>query len=90
MRPRVALRLRAPCRGGKQTGRSEDHDRVNEQRDHRELHFPRAHFQAQVFRCTADHLARDEHTDDKEQEQVDHAHALAAEHAIEPHADHRG
>ena len=62
---------------------------MHEQRDHRQLHFPRADLAPKIFGRAADHLSGEEHADDEEQQQVDHADALAAEHAVHPHADHR-
>ena len=89
VRAGIARRLHAPIRGGKQAGRPQDHDRVHEQRDHRQLHLARADLLAQIFGRAPDHLPGDEDADDEEQQQVDHADALAAVDAVEPHADHR-
>ena len=62
---------------------------MHEQRDHRELHLTRADLAPEIFGRTADHLTGEEDADDEEQQEVDHADALAAEHAVYPHADHR-
>ena len=46
-------------------------------------------FLPEVLGRAADHQAGEEDADDQVQQQVDHADALAAEDAVEPHADHR-
>ena len=62
---------------------------MHEQGDHGELHLAGADLSAEIFGRAADHHAGDEHADDQEDEHVDHADAFAAEHAVQPHADHR-
>jgi len=62
---------------------------VHEQRDHRELHFACTDLASEILRSAAYHLPRDEHANDQEQQQIDHADTLATEHAIDPHANER-
>ena len=85
----VARRLRPPIQGGEQGGRPQDDDRVDEQGDHGQLHLAGLDLAAEVFRRAADHQAAEEDGQDEVQQQVDEADALAAEDAVEPHADER-
>ena len=89
VRAGIALRLDPPVGGRKQAAGSKNHQRVNQQRDHRQFHFARTDFLAQVFGCPPHHLAGQENSDDQEQQQVDHADALAAVYAVDPHSHHR-
>ena len=54
-----------------------EHDqRIDQHRQHRELHLARLDLLAEIFRRAADHQTRDEHSDDRENEK-----------AVEPRAD---
>ena len=63
-----------------------DQVRMNQQRNHRQLHFARRDLFAEILGCASDHEPGDEHADDQIQQQVNHAYALAAVDAVEPHA----
>ena len=62
---------------------------MDQQREHGQLHLAGFDLLAQVLGRASDHQPGDEHADDQVQQQVDHAHALAAEDAVEPHAGQR-
>jgi hypothetical protein len=59
---------------------------MHEQRDDRQLHLAPFDLAAEIFRAAPDHLAGEEDANDQEQQEIDHADALAAEHAVQPHA----
>ena len=62
---------------------------MDQQCDHRERHLTPADFPAQVLGRAANHLTRQEDTDDQEQQQVDHSDAFSAVDAVQPHS-HEG
>ena len=75
--------------GGEQAGRAEDHERVDQQGQHGQLHLAGLDLLAEVLRRSADHQPGQEDADDQVDEQVDQADADAAEDAVEPHAGQR-
>src|SRR5215831_14915007 len=61
---------------------------MNEQGDNCEFDLARSHFTSQVLGRSSDHLAGDKDSDDQEKQKIDHADALAAKYAIQPHPHH--
>src|ERR1700677_4007400 len=89
MRAGITLSLNTPVFGGKETGRTENNERMNEQSEQGKLDFARTDLLTKIFRCAADHLAHNEDPDNHVQQHIDHADALAAEDAVDPHAKKR-
>src|SRR5260221_5689657 len=85
----IIFRFGTPVSGRKEPSRPENHDRVNEQCNHREFHLATADFSTQILWGSTNHLTCNENTDDQKQQQVDHAHALATKDAVQPHPNHR-
>ncbi len=86
MCPGIVGRLGAPIEGRKQAGRSQNHDRVDQEGQHGELHLAGLDLLAEILGRPPDHQSRQKHAHNQVDEQVDHAHPLAAEDAVEPHA----
>ena len=59
-------------------GEAEHDQRIDEHREHRELHLARFDLLAEIFGRAADHQPRDEHRDDRENQEAVEARADAA------------
>ena len=85
----VVHRFHTPIHRGEQAGRTKNHQRVDQQRQHGQLHFPGFHFFAEVFRSPSNHQPGQKDTHDEINHEIDQSHADSAPDAVEPHAGQR-
>ena len=84
----IAHGLESPAGGGKEPGGHRIMKGWTRRAIDRQLHLAGADLLAQVLGRPPHHHAGHEDADDHVEQHVDHAHALAAEDAVEPHAHH--